>query len=183
MSGFLPRGYFRLAEVRDVMGIEALGSWLAAGEMIAAARDTDGTVQELHPAGWMDEGASDHIAAGELPKTEGLGPFPLFVRSRNPNHLIAIMDVRREGAAPPAVLTGSSLGLVRATPRSPRPSDERALTDWFEERVAEGALPPSKLETEKWARDRGLPREWARAQLRKMPPTLRRAAGSGGPAA
>lgn len=127
MSGFLPRGYFRLAEIRDVMGVNELGSFLASGDMIAAARDTDGTVSEIHPSAWMDDSASDHISAGELPATEGLGPFPLFVRSRNPNHLIAIMDIRRERAAASPASTGSRAGVARA--RGPRPAVSKVVAD------------------------------------------------------
>lgn len=141
MSGFLPRGYFRLAEIRDVMGVDELGSWLASGEMIAAARDTDGSIHELDPAGWMDEGAAGHVSAGELPAKEGVGPFPLFVRSRDPRHLIAIMDVRRKRAAEAAAPRAANLAPTRS--RGPRPTVSTAIMAKMR------ALDPTELATMK----------------------------------
>lgn len=114
MSGFLPRGYFSLAQIRDILGVDELGRWLASGEMVAAVRDGDGTPLDIRPEVWMRDGAAQLISEAALPVAGDEGPFPLFIRSRNPRHLLAIMEVHQRRRVAPDPSSASSHGRSRA---------------------------------------------------------------------
>lgn len=126
MSGFLPRGYFSFAQVRDIMGAEELGRWLASGEMIAAVRDADGAPLDIRPEVWMRDGAANLVSEAALPAVDSEGPFPLFIRSRNPRHLLTIMELRQNREAASERAATALGGKSRARGPAPRVSDRVA---------------------------------------------------------
>lgn len=104
MSGFLPHGYYPLAQVRDIMRENGgeLGAFLAAGAMIACVREQDGSMVDVNTRIWASDDAEAYLANAELPAMQGSGPFPLFVRSQDIDDLARIMAARRRPKAPQA---------------------------------------------------------------------------------
>lgn len=106
MSGFAPRGYFRFAEIREIMGVDEFGGWLAAGDMIAHVLDDAGNVVPIDARVWRTVEAGEIMSTGALTPTDGSSPFPLFVASQDPSHLVRIMAARKAKATPLNLVSG-----------------------------------------------------------------------------
>lgn len=106
MSGFAPRGYFRFAEIRDIIGRDEFGGWLASGEMVAHVLDDEGNMVAMDDRVWRTREAADLMDAGQLTPPDGSEPFPLYVASANPEHLTKIMAVRVANRPALALATG-----------------------------------------------------------------------------
>lgn len=73
--------------------------------------------------------------------------------------------------------TGPVLAAAPTRRRSPTPQDTTAFSRWWNEQRSKRTSPPTRQDAEQFARERGLSRDWARAQIREIPSAQRRVAG------
>ncbi|OHB28144.1 MAG: hypothetical protein A2790_12050 [Phenylobacterium sp. RIFCSPHIGHO2_01_FULL_69_31] len=104
MTGFLPRGYYPLSEVRAAIGAAKLGSYLASGDLLGFVQ-VDGEFKQMAAEGWGQEGSDKIVDAGALDLGDGQ-LLPILVTSSNPKAFAMKMDARpRPGVTlPPAPL-------------------------------------------------------------------------------
>lgn len=144
MSGFAPRGYFRFAEIREIMGIDEFGGWLAAGDMIAHVLDDAGNVVPIDARVWRTAEAAEIMSTGALTPADGSPAFPLYVASQEPSHLVRIMAARKAKAAPITLVSGQPAWWPASEETVSAWSTRAASTSEAERRIKAAGVPLSE---------------------------------------